>query len=337
MNLEPMKDSAAAMIPSVSLTQIPTVTELHAISLCLVSEDPWIAHLKKLKAKTWKRRINPIVRILGTAVSRFLGEKSWGRFLKDSWECLIDICIEQVARNRKLLGSNTISKADLAPFAPRGKRKFSRSLNQLPCTKATLKSRLEIVRENCKLDEAILLLGDDDLLSVMLLEAGYSDITVIDVDPHLLRCIEEEAARTYGKSINTALHDLRDPLPKGLLRNYRFVILDPPCTPEGLQLFLQRGIELTMPSPQFFVCTHLMSQYRDGIEALKHMLTINHLSIERVYLGFNLYPLPPRVRRCVKLCAWLLDRSFFQKNMFVPSHFISDALLLSRNRNSGCL
>ena len=84
-------------------------------------------------------------------------------------------------------------------------------LDQCPATIATVLRRLMLfMREDIK-HKSILLLGDDDLVSVALSAANVPcQITVVDFDDALLELI---ASNTDSSRTRTFLWDLRKPLP----------------------------------------------------------------------------------------------------------------------------
>jgi hypothetical protein len=105
----------------------------------------------------------------------------------------------------------------------------------------------------------ILFLGDDDLTSLVTLlyirkELGEEALrscmaVVVEADPRLTEFIEEMA---LGEDLPLAVikADLREPLPKPLMRAFDFFFTDPPYTPEGVRLFLDRGCQALDPQGQ---------------------------------------------------------------------------------------
>lgn len=89
----------------------------------------------------------------------------------------------------------------------------------------------------------VLFLGDDDFTSVAAALLGVArGITVIEIDERLIEAIED-VSRDGGLGIGNVVHDLREPLPKGLRGRYDVVLTDPPYTVPGLELFVSRGID----------------------------------------------------------------------------------------------
>ena len=110
----------------------------------------------------------------------------------------------------------------------------------------------------------LLLLGDDDLVSVAVgllgregvgirdqgLGAGETGwvrrLVVVDVDGRFLEHIAA-AGRRWGFAVETVQHDLREPLPDALREAFDTVETDPPYTLPGLRLFLSRALEALRP------------------------------------------------------------------------------------------
>ena len=103
----------------------------------------------------------------------------------------------------------------------------------------------------------IVFLGDDDATS---LAVGLMDlaevITVIDIDPNVIKFLSESASNIPLKNYNVLTHDLRESSPTSVLNNYDVVVMDPPYTNEGLRLFLKRAKQILKTSIQIEGKTH---------------------------------------------------------------------------------
>jgi hypothetical protein len=117
-------------------------------------------------------------------------------------------------------------------------------LDQCHCTVETkLRRVLAIHAADALVGRRVLLLGDDDLISVAIRSvvrrhgsgAAIAGLTVVDVDPVLLRFL-----RPFAVCVR---HDLREPLPAGLRGAFDTVVTDPPYTVEGARVFLSRAAE----------------------------------------------------------------------------------------------
>ncbi|MBY9016579.1 MAG: adenosylmethionine decarboxylase [Candidatus Lokiarchaeota archaeon] len=95
----------------------------------------------------------------------------------------------------------------------------------------------------------IVFLGDDDAtsLAVGLLNLA-EEISVIDIDPNVLKFLSKSANDLSLKNFRVISHDLRDPCPTNILNNFDIVLMDPPYTNEGLRLFLKRAKQVLKTS-----------------------------------------------------------------------------------------
>lgn len=116
-------------------------------------------------------------------------------------------------------------------------------LDQCHCTPKTKLRRVLAMHEADAISgRRILLLGDDDLISVTLLRFAWTfgiridEIVVVDVDQRLIDFIAAEFAHAPFP-FRCIRADLREPLP-GL---FDTVVTDPPYTAAGAKLFLERA------------------------------------------------------------------------------------------------
>jgi N4-bis(aminopropyl)spermidine synthase len=117
------------------------------------------------------------------------------------------------------------------------------SLDQSHATSDTVINRMLYLLKKGDLEgRKILFLGDDDATSLIIGSLDIvEEITVIDIDPHVIDFLSVKANNLSIKNYNVVSHDLRDPLPSNLFNKYDLVITDPPYTNEGLRLFLKRA------------------------------------------------------------------------------------------------
>ena len=123
-------------------------------------------------------------------------------------------------------------------------------LDQSHCTVDTAVRRvLALERAGALAGRRVLLLGDDDLLSLALAAAARSgsrlagairELVVVDVDPAVLEHLRPRLRRA-GFPARLVEHDLRLPLPAELERRFDTVFTDPPYTLAGAELFLSRA------------------------------------------------------------------------------------------------
>ncbi|MFB0616240.1 GNAT family N-acetyltransferase [Streptomyces sp. AGS-58] len=124
------------------------------------------------------------------------------------------------------------------------------TLDQSKCTPETKVRRvLALLSAGTLPGGSLLLIGDDDLISLAVAVVGdvlgaplVDQVTVVDISPDILGYIERVSA-DLGTRVRTVQHDLRNPLPEELHRQFDVAMTDPPYTPEGARLFLSRAVE----------------------------------------------------------------------------------------------
>ncbi|SNT59851.1 Protein of unknown function DUF43 [Actinomadura meyerae] len=120
------------------------------------------------------------------------------------------------------------------------------ALDHVPATAETVVKRARFMLDGFDLTGAhALFVGDHDLTSLGLFLAGGAPglrASVVDVDERLLEFIDTEAARR-GWDVRCHFADLRLGLPAVLRESADLVFTDPPYTPDGVQLFVARGLQ----------------------------------------------------------------------------------------------
>jgi N4-bis(aminopropyl)spermidine synthase len=118
------------------------------------------------------------------------------------------------------------------------------ALDHVPATAETVVRRALWLAGTFDLAGARLLcVGDHDLTSLAV--AGLVPdlaVTVVDLDERLLEFVEDRAA-TRGLDIRCLYADFRFGIPDSVAESADLVLTDPPYTPEGVQLFLGRGVQ----------------------------------------------------------------------------------------------
>ena len=112
-----------------------------------------------------------------------------------------------------------------------------------------VKRALYLLKKGDLEGKKIAFLGDDDAtsLAVGLLNLT-EEITVIDIDPNVIKFLSESANNLSLKNFKVIEHDLREICPTNILNNYDIVVMDPPYTNEGLRLFLKRAKQVLKTS-----------------------------------------------------------------------------------------
>src|SRR5580692_10978457 len=173
------------------------------------------------------------VRIAGPHAAAYAAEFGCGQDapMRDAWD--------ELARRDPAALAEAAGLAEGAP-APQ------RDLDQVPATAETVLKRGHYLLRRFDLRGAhVICVGDHDLTSLGMFLAGGADglrVSVVDIDERLLEYIGTEAGRR-GFDVRCYVADLRLGLPPGLHGQGQAVFTDPPYTPEGVHLFVTRGLQ----------------------------------------------------------------------------------------------
>jgi predicted methyltransferase/DNA-directed RNA polymerase subunit RPC12/RpoP len=170
-------------------------------------------------------------------------------------------------------------------------------LDQTHCTADTKLRRVLAMHEAGALaGQRILLLGDDDLVSVALaVFAGHAGaaarprrVTVVDSDPDLLGYLRGELD-ALGFPAELIEHDLRDPLPAPLPGGFDVACTDPPYTVAGAELFLSRAVSALAPGAGGHVFFSFGPRRPAETVLVQRMLADMGLAVRSLTPGFNSY------------------------------------------------
>jgi N4-bis(aminopropyl)spermidine synthase len=170
-------------------------------------------------------------------------------------------------------------------------------LDQTHCTVDTKISRvLRLQAAHALGGQRILLLGDDDLISVAIARfAAWLDrpgmirrLAVVDADPAVLDWAGSQVAGT-GVEIETVRHDLRQPLPATLAGGFDVVMTDPPYTVAGAELFLSRAVSALAQQPGRHVFFSFGARRPDETLAVQQAIAAMGLAVRSLTAGFNEY------------------------------------------------
>jgi N4-bis(aminopropyl)spermidine synthase len=170
-------------------------------------------------------------------------------------------------------------------------------LDQTHCTVDTkIRRVLRMHEAGALISRRILVLGDDDLISVAIaafagaggLGAGIERLTVIDSDPDVLAWAGDQMA---GTEVDAELieHDLRKPLPGGLAGEFDVACTDPPYTVAGAELFLSRAVTALAPEPGRHVFFSFGARRPDETLRVQELIGSMGLTVRGLWPGFNEY------------------------------------------------
>jgi hypothetical protein len=271
------------------------------------------------------------LRLVRFVLTNLLRERSYQKFLDCRWEDIVDLMADQVVRNRALQNGGARASGS-RPLSDRAGARFFRPYSQMPCTRDTTLRRVAFAERLIPHDRPVLLLGDDDLVSVELAASGFRDVTAVDIDRKVLAEIERLTSGS-GRSVRLHRHDLAAPPPPALVRDYALVLFDPPYSVAGVQLFLDAALAMTRarPGTLFFLSVHLMSLFPSGLPELKALLHRVGVEIVEFHQGFNAYPVPQRLKSLIRLTNKIVigSKTLTTEGYAFP-FFLSDAILLRK-------
>lgn len=183
-----------------------------------------------------------------SAPSRYLSIKSELRekVLTDSQELINNIKNIDDKNIKKIL----YPALSLRPLA-------NRQLDQFYATKSTTFRRAQKMAEMGDLYQRnIAFLGDDDFTSIACaLTHQAKSITVFEIDDRLIDIIEKVSDENK-LNVKVIKQDLLKDFDKKFLHTFDTIFTDPPYTPGGISLFVNRAVELLIPqlTSRLYLC-----------------------------------------------------------------------------------
>jgi N4-bis(aminopropyl)spermidine synthase len=193
----------------------------------------------------------------------------------------------------ELAGRDPAALTEMAGLVERGPA-ARRDLDQIPATALTVLKRGHYLLRSFDLRGAhVLCTGDHDLTSLGLFLAGGAAglrVSVVDIDESLLEYIAAEAGR-LGFGIRCYFADLRLGLPAALHDSSQLIFTDPPYTPEGVHLFVTRGLQALADQRNGRVAVaYGFGEQQPALGlAVQQALGPLHLTYEAVLPAFNRY------------------------------------------------
>jgi len=315
------------MLPDQKMSTIlPTWDELCADLGRLPAAMELAARRRALKAKPPALRLK-LARLTAQAL---LSDACSQQLTGAPWPDLVDLAADQVLRNRLVVKDEIL----LAPSPMQARRRWPVLRPhevRLQCTRATALRRVERAMSCVGTSRPVLLLDDDDQVSIELALAGFSDVTVVTTDLDLLECLER-AARACEVKVQLH-HGAAAQPPKAANRAYDLVLLNSEPRLDDLRRLLDAALGLTdaRPGTSFFVSVALLALQRDGLAHLSRLLDERGLEVVDVQQGFNAYPVPQRLYRLIhRLNQIVIGFKTLATEGHALPFFLSDAIVLRK-------
>lgn len=287
-----------------------------------ISEKQQVDQLKEAKPSLFFRTVTFCIKL----VSR---EYTVNKFASFTWAEIVDIIHDQTIRNKKIKQQSPSQKSHSSHtlIAEQCNR-----YNQLPCTSQTTSNRVSEAKKICKLDDPILVIGDDDMVGIELCKAGFTDVTSIDIDPKICSILKQEAKK-QGLTLKVYEHDINNPPPDKLQRKYGLIFLDPMYSIDGVKLFAKAALQMNQNNSncKFFLSIHLMSLLKEGQPKLVELLNRLGFRVAAFKPSFNVYPVPGILKFFITLFNIVFMRTkIMAEQNYRFSFFLSDAILLEK-------
>lgn len=139
-------------------------------------------------------------------------------------------------------------------------------------------------------DKNIILIGDDDLLSIALaLTKLPKRVVVLDIDERLVNFLKE-INRKYDFNIEIIKYNVSEPFPKKLIKKFDVFSCEPLETYSGLKLFIGRGINsLKKNGVGYFGLTIQEASYPKW-RYIQEFINRSNGVITDIIKGFSSYP-----------------------------------------------
>lgn len=150
------------------------------------------------------------------------------------------------------------------------RKSFLYAFGQTYCTPEAGVARCLQVRKSVPPGGKILLVGDDDLLSLPLAALGF-DVTTIDIDALVISFIQR-AAQDEALSIDARVYDVLAPLDEALIGRFDAVFTDPMSYEACFLAFWSRGLAVIKEGGRLVTCVqpytrHLFAKLLEQLPA----------------------------------------------------------------------
>lgn len=202
--------------------------------------------------------------------------------------------------------------------------KFVNHFHQLPCSLETRKKRADLFEKNGFRDKKILLIGDDDLVSVELSLRNFKNITVIDCDINL---IEKLKIITHGaKYPITFIHlNIYNGIPKYLSNIFDIVCFDPPQNFEDLNIFINCALKtIKNENSMLYIMLNSYSLGKINLDTFILNMQIHGFINMNKFDFFNCYPLNSGQSFLLKFMSYFTHNNSQRRKIINYKYYYTD-------------
>ena len=209
----------------------------------------------------------------------------------------------------------------------------SRELGQQPCTISSIEKRVEIIEKSIKKNEPILIIGDDDALSVALAKKGFKDLTILEIDEKIVKTLKAVLSNYPSTHATVVQQDIFKDTPAELYRSYSLITFDPWYSLDGVEAFSKCWMKInSRPDPIIILSFNLGALLAD-YERIFLWLSGMDYNVTDWYPLANTYPAPRSLRMTLKWAegsATLLSGRKILPRNWQSLYLSSDLLVLKK-------
>ncbi len=256
------------------------------------------------------------------------------RYRESKWSHLRTLYSLQLARSDKAVMDDLQTSHFLSVC---GEDPDSRSYGQLPCTIKSIQSRVSIISSKVAKDSSILILGDDDALSVALAREGFTDITVFEIDEKIVKKLQSTLRDFPNTKHKVIQQDIFKETHSEFIRHYDLVAFDPWYAVDGVEAFIKCALKTCENVNPIIVLSFNCGALLEKFSELESYLRKVDYGIRTWSPLLNTYPMPNRLKFSIGLAEF--TASLFSFKLIKPStnreriFFSSDLMILEHIGN----
>lgn len=158
-----------------------------------------------------------------------------------------------------------------------------RKYDQWFATPETTVAKMKVMLDKGMLEgKSIALLGDDDLLSIVLMlsRVKFAKLSVFDIDGRIIKIVSSFSKTLNLNNVYTHELNFKDEIPSSELNQYDVVVTDPPYTINGVGLFLKRALEV-LKIKNDFSSGYIFLYYGNSYKSPEKFLQVQKLISEQ--------------------------------------------------------
>lgn len=169
--------------------------------------------------------------------------------------------------------------------------------DQLYCSPDSTERRANRIRELYDVEGCrVAMIGDDDLVSILLGQNFQGEVHVLDLDDRLLNFIKEKAPAVQTHKADFFF----DGIDSSLYQTFDAAMLDPPWTLYHMWCFLDKAIFCLKddPNARIFLsyCPLLLEHRQEKLGEFQRRVALRGFTFDSVETAYNLYELSPEVQ-----------------------------------------